>query len=142
MCMRGLGEEGTGGPKLVTILRCQLRPAAVSSFYSQQPLPSLLPSPSPLWGLLPRIKAEGGLPVFPLLSQGRPLLFCFLFRSHLHWSSQDNMPPKKPEPKKEAAKPAAAAAAPAPAPASEPPKDSAFDPKSVKVSEPQSIGYW
>lgn len=46
MCMRGVGEEGTGGPKLVTILRCQLRPAAVSSFYSQQPLPSLLLSPS------------------------------------------------------------------------------------------------
>lgn len=44
------------------------------------------------------------------------------------------MPPKKPEPKKEAAKPAAAPA-PAPAPAPEPPKDSAFDPKSVKVSE-------
>lgn len=42
------------------------------------------------------------------------------------------MPPKKPEPKKEAAKPAAA---PAPAPAPEPLKDSAFDPKSVKVSE-------
>ncbi|KAK7808439.1 hypothetical protein U0070_019696 [Myodes glareolus] len=55
-------------------------------------------------------------------------------RSHLHWSSQDNMPPKKPEPKKEAAKPAAAAAAaPAPAPAPEPSKDSAFDPKSVKI---------
>ncbi|OBS65126.1 hypothetical protein A6R68_06327 [Neotoma lepida] len=44
------------------------------------------------------------------------------------------MPPKKPEPKKEAAKPAAAAA-PAPAPASAPEslKDSAFDPKSVKI---------
>lgn len=42
------------------------------------------------------------------------------------------MPPKKPEPKKEAAK-----AAPAPAPAPEPPKESAFDPKSVKVSESQ-----
>lgn len=45
------------------------------------------------------------------------------------------MPPKKPEPKKEAAK-----AAPAPAPAPEPPKESAFDPKSVKVSEPQPRG--
>lgn len=46
------------------------------------------------------------------------------------------MPPKKPEPKKEAAKPAAAPT-PAAAPAPEPLKDSAFDPKSVKVSEAQ-----
>lgn len=45
------------------------------------------------------------------------------------------MPPKKPEPKKEAAK-----AAPAPAPAPEQPKEQAFDPKSVKVSEPQFQG--
>ncbi|EDM06320.1 rCG32620, isoform CRA_b [Rattus norvegicus] len=42
------------------------------------------------------------------------------------------MPPKKPEPKKETAK-AAAAPAPAPAPAPEPLRDSAFDPKSVKI---------
>ncbi|XP_004684105.2 PREDICTED: myosin light chain 4 [Condylura cristata] len=41
---------------------------------------------------------------------------------------QDNMPPKKPEPKKEAPKPA-----PAPASAPEPPKEAAFDPKSVKI---------
>ncbi|XP_060242546.1 myosin light chain 4 isoform X1 [Meriones unguiculatus] len=53
-------------------------------------------------------------------------------RSDLHWRSRDSMPPKKPEPKKEAAKPAAAPA-PAPAPAPEPLKDSAFDPKSVKI---------
>lgn len=46
------------------------------------------------------------------------------------------MPPKKPEPKKEAVKPAAAPA-PAAAAAPEPLKDSAFDPKSVKVSQAQ-----
>lgn len=44
------------------------------------------------------------------------------------------MPPKKPEPKKETAKPAAAPA-PAASAAPEPLKDSAFDPKSVKVSQ-------
>lgn len=43
------------------------------------------------------------------------------------------MPPKKPEPKKETAKPAAAPA-PAASAAPEPLKDSAFDPKSVKVA--------
>lgn len=42
------------------------------------------------------------------------------------------MPPKKPEPKKETAKPAAAPA-PAASAAPEPLKDSAFDPKSVKI---------
>lgn len=46
------------------------------------------------------------------------------------------MPPKKPEPKKEAVKPATAPA-PAAAAAPEPLKDSAFDPKSVKVSQAQ-----
>lgn len=50
------------------------------------------------------------------------------------------MPPKKPELKKEAAK-SAPAAAPAPASAPEPPKELAFDPKSVKVSEAQVVGW-
>lgn len=134
MCVWG---EGTGGPKLVTIQRCQLYPAGgVSSFYSQQQL--LLPSASPSVGAPAQIKAEGGLAVSHLLSEGPSLRFWFLFRAPLDWRPQDNMPPKKPEPKKEAAKPAAAAApAPAPAPAPEPLKDSAFDPKSVKVGEAQ-----
>lgn len=82
----GLGWGGggwIGGSNLVIILRCQLHPAGVSSFYSQQQL--LLPSPAPLWGLLPRIKAGAGLPVSHLLSHEPPLLLWFLSRSHLHW---------------------------------------------------------
>lgn len=63
------GGSGRGlvAPNLVTIHSCQLSPADVSSFYSQQQLLLLLPAP--LWGLLPRIKGKGGSPVSDLVFQ-------------------------------------------------------------------------
>lgn len=62
-------------PNLVTIHSCQLYPAGVSSFYSQTSC--CCSHPAPLWGLLPRIKGEGGSPVSCLISQ-TPHLDSFL----------------------------------------------------------------
>lgn len=73
-CPRGGGREECEvwregrlvAPNLVTIHSCQLYPAGVSSFYSQGGCSCS--HPAPLWGLLPRIKGEGGSPVSCLLS--------------------------------------------------------------------------
>lgn len=125
-----LWERALVTPNLVTIPRCQLLlflPFIVSSSCF-----------APSVGAPAQDKSQGEASQSPIFSQ-EPLLFWFLFRSHLYWRSQGSMPPKKPELKKESVKPAAAPAS-APAPAPEPLKDSAFDPKSVKVSEAQPTG--
>ncbi|XP_004630057.2 myosin light chain 4 [Octodon degus] len=119
--------EGLVAPNLVTVHSCQLDPAGVLSFYSQQQLPVL--SPAPLRGLLPRIKEQGPGPC--LISELVALTLWELSCASLK-SPGDSMPPKKPEPKKETARPAPTAA-PGPAPAPEPSKEPAFDPKSVKI---------